>query len=130
LNLAFNSRDAMPEGGTLTIATAGRGAAKGDQHVGLEPGAFVAVRVADTGHGMAPEILARAFEPLFTTKEAGGGTGLGLSMVYGFAKQSGGHVSIRSEVGLGTVVTLYLPDAEAGAVLDAIAGQPVVASVS
>jgi signal transduction histidine kinase len=130
LNLAFNARDAMPEGGALAITTAGRDAVEADQHAGLEPGAFVAVCVADTGHGMTPEILARAFDPLFTTKEAGGGTGLGLSMVYGFAKQSGGHVSIRSEVGRGTEVMLYLPDAEAGAVPDASAGQPVAASAS
>ena len=86
--------------------------------------------VADTGHGMPPEILERAFEPLFTTKEAGGGTGLGLSMVYGFAKQSGGHVRIRSDVGQGTAVTLYLPDAEGHAVPDEIAIQRVVASAS
>jgi signal transduction histidine kinase len=67
------------------------------------------VTVTDTGHGMTPEVLEHAFEPLFTTKEAGGGTGLGLSMVYGFAKQSGGHVRIQSEVGQGTAVTLYCP---------------------
>ena len=99
LNLAFNARDAMPEGGTLTIATGTEHLAEADQQRGLEPGAFVVITVADTGHGMAPKVLERAFEPLFTTKEAGGGAGLGLSMVYGFVKQSGGHASIRSEVG-------------------------------
>jgi signal transduction histidine kinase len=115
LNLAFNARDAMPEGGTLTITTESRPAIEADQHAGVGPGTFVLVSVADTGHGMAPEILEHAFEPLFTTKQAGGGTGLGLSIVYGFAKQSGGHVTIRSEVRRGTTVTLYLPDADVGA---------------
>ena len=114
LNLAFNARDAMPKGGTLTIATGTEHVAEADQQRGLQPGAFVVVTVADTGHGMAPKVLERAFEPLFTTKEAGGGAGLGLSMVYGFVKQSGGHASIRSEVGRGTAVTLYLPHAGAG----------------
>ena len=109
----------MPEGGTLTIATASE---REHQNAGPPRGPFVVVTVADTGHGMPPEILERAFEPLFTTKEAGGGTGLGLSMVYGFAKQSGGHVRIQSEVGQGTAVTLYLPDAEGHAVPDEIAG--------
>lgn len=114
LNLAFNARDAMPKGGTLTIATGTEHVAEADQQRGLQPGAFVVITVADTGHGMAPKVLERAFEPLFTTKEAGGGAGLGLSMVYGFVKQSGGHASIRSEVGRGTAVTLYLPHAGAG----------------
>jgi signal transduction histidine kinase len=116
LNLAFNARDAMPEGGTLTIATGTEQVAEADQQRGLEPGAFVVITVADTGHGMAPKVLERAFEPLFTTKEAGGGAGLGLSMVYGFVKQSGGHASIRSEAGRGTAVTLYLPYDAAGSV--------------
>lgn len=116
LNLAFNARDAMSEGGTLTIATGTEHLAEADQQRGLERGAYVVITVADTGHGMAPKVLERAFEPLFTTKEAGGGAGLGLSMVYGFVKQSGGHASIRSEVGRGTAVTLYLPNAGAGAV--------------
>ena len=116
LNLALNARDAMPEGGTLTIATGTEHVAEGDQQRGLAPGAFVVITAADTGHGMAPKVLERAFEPLFTTKEAGGGAGLGLSMVYGFVKQSGGHASIRSEVGRGTAVTLYLPYAAAGSI--------------
>jgi signal transduction histidine kinase len=114
LNLAFNARDAMPDGGTLTIATGCERGLRGDRQCAREPGGFVVVEVADTGHGMGPDILERAFEPPFTTKQAGGGTGLGLSIVYGFAKQSGGHVSLRSEVGRGTKVTLYLPAAERG----------------
>jgi signal transduction histidine kinase len=114
LNLAFNARDAMPDGGTLTIATGCERGLRGDRQCAREPGGFVVVEVADTGHGMGPDILEHAFEPLFTTKQAGGGTGLGLSIVYGFAKQSGGHVSLRSEVGRGTKVTLYLPAAERG----------------
>jgi signal transduction histidine kinase len=130
LNLAFNARDAMPEGGTLSIATASERATRGSQNATPSRSAFVTVTVTDTGHGMTPEVLEHAFEPLFTTKEAGGGTGLGLSMVYGFAKQSGGHVRIESEVGQGTAVTLYLPDAEGHAVPDAFVGQPVVASAS
>jgi signal transduction histidine kinase len=130
LNLAFNARDAMPEGGTLSIATASERASRGSQNAGTPRSAFVTVTVTDTGHGMTPEVLEHAFEPLFTTKEAGGGTGLGLSMVYGFAKQSGGHVRIQSEVGQGTAVTLYLPDAEGHAIGDAFIGQPVVASAS
>jgi signal transduction histidine kinase len=114
LNLALNARDAMPGGGTLTIATGNESVSGSDQHPGLDPGAFAVVRVVDTGQGMPTEILERAFEPLFTSKEAGGGTGLGLSMVYGFAKQSGGDVRIESEVGRGTKVTLHLPAAEGG----------------
>lgn len=128
LNLAFNARDAMPEGGTLTIATGTEHVTEADQQRGLEPGAFVVVTVADTGHGMAPKILERVFEPLFTTKESGNGAGLGLSMVYGFIKQSGGHVSIRSEVGRGTVVTLYLPYAPASSLPDDAAAQQVGAA--
>ncbi|MGH6898722.1 MAG: ATP-binding protein [Geminicoccaceae bacterium] len=115
LNLALNARDAMPGGGTLTIATGNEYVSQADQHAELRAGAFAVVTVVDTGRGMAPEVLERAFEPLFTSKEAGRGAGLGLSMVYGFAKQSGGHVRIDSEVARGTTVTLHLPAAEAGA---------------
>ena len=100
LNLAFNARDAMPE--RRHAHHRDRKRAREHRNAGPPRSAFVVVTVADTGHGMPPEVLERAFEPLFTTKEAGGGTGLGLSMVYGFAKQSGGHVRIRSEVGQGT----------------------------
>jgi signal transduction histidine kinase len=130
LNLAFNARDAMPEGGTLTIATRSERGGQGDPHGGLQPDAFVAVTVTDTGHGMAPEVLEHAFEPLFTTKQAGGGTGLGLSIVYGFAKQSGGHVRIRSKVDRGTTVTLYLPDANGRTTTDERRGQRAVARAS
>jgi signal transduction histidine kinase len=114
LNLALNARDAMPDGGTLTLAAANQSLTRPDPVSGLAAGAFAVVTVDDTGHGMAPDVLERAFEPLFTTKAAEAGTGLGLSMVYGFAKQSGGHVALRSKVGRGTRVTLYLP-APAGA---------------
>ncbi len=113
LNLAINSRDAMPSGGRLSIETA-RVLLDSDyaRHESeLKPGAYVMVAVSDTGCGMSPEIQARVFDPFFTTKEVGKGSGLGLSMVYGFAKQSGGHVKIYSEIGLGTTVKLYLPEA-------------------
>jgi PAS domain S-box-containing protein len=113
LNLAINARDAMPNGGVLTIET---GNAVLDEHYTARnpdalPGEYAIVSISDTGHGMAPEITARAFEPFFTTKPVGQGTGLGLSMVYGFVKQTGGHIKIYSEVGRGTTVKLYLPRA-------------------
>ncbi|MGY4237382.1 PAS domain S-box-containing protein [Bradyrhizobium sp. USDA 4449] len=117
VNLAVNARDAMPDGGRLTLETANReldGADNGDG----EAGSYVMVAVADTGHGIPAEIRDRVFEPFFTTKGVGRGTGLGLSMVYGFAKQTGGTVAIESEEGRGTVVRLLLPrsagDATAG----------------
>jgi hypothetical protein len=114
-NLAINARDAMPEGGALTIATANRHVDATDAAANVEavPGAYVMLAVSDTGAGMPPEIVARVFEPFFTTKPQGKGTGLGLSMVYGFVKQSRGHVRIDSAVGLGTTVGLYLPKADA-----------------
>ena len=111
LNLAINARDAMHGGGRLTIATANAqldeadAAAPGDVAVGQ----YVTVSITDTGTGMTPEVIARATEPFFTTKPLGEGTGLGLSMVYGFAKQSEGHFRIDSEVGRGTTVRIYLP---------------------
>jgi PAS domain S-box-containing protein len=114
LNLAINARDAMPKGGSVTIAT-GNGVLDQESASGLgeiAPGRYVTVTLTDTGVGMSTDVLSRVFEPFFTTKEVGKGSGLGLSQVYGFARQSGGHVAIQSEVGKGTTVSLYLPWAE------------------
>jgi PAS domain S-box-containing protein len=111
VNLAINARDAMPSGGKLTIEAANVFADDeySRQNPELTPGQYVVICVSDTGAGMSKEILAHAFEPFFTTKELGQGTGLGLSQVYGFVKQSGGHIKIYSEIGQGTTVKLYLP---------------------
>jgi signal transduction histidine kinase/CheY-like chemotaxis protein len=113
LNLAINGRDAMPAGGRLVIeiANAILGGSDTDRAVDVEPGPYVVVAVTDTGTGIAPEHLHRVFDPFFTTKEVGRGTGLGLSMVFGFVKQSGGHIKLDSEVGRGTTVTMFLPRA-------------------
>jgi len=111
LNLAINARDAMPQGGKLLIET-GNETLTDDyctQHPELQPGEYVVIAVTDTGTGIAPDTLARVFEPFFTTKEPGKGSGLGLSMVHGFAKQSGGAATIDSMLGRGTVVQIYLP---------------------
>jgi two-component system NtrC family sensor kinase len=108
LNLAVNARDAMPNGGALSI-TAKRVVLEGKAAEEGLSGEFVAIHVADTGGGIPADVLPHVFEPFFTTKEVGKGTGLGLSQVYGFAKQSGGTATITSAVGRGTVITLYLP---------------------
>jgi len=111
LNLAFNARDAMPAGGRLTISLHNAKLGGADAPAGVAPGDYVLVSVADTGIGIAPERLERVFEPFYTTKEVGRGTGLGLSQVYGFVSQSGGHVRIQSAVSGGTTVLVYLPKA-------------------
>ena len=125
LNLAVNARDAMPKGGRLVIETAD---SQLDQdyaaiHREVVPGRYLLIAVSDSGSGMSAETLRRAFEPFFTTKAPGSGSGLGLSMVHGFAKQSGGHVSIYSEQGFGTTVRLYLPYAQPAAEAGEVKGE-------
>jgi PAS domain S-box-containing protein len=120
LNIATNARDAMPDGGTLAIAT--RNEVLDDSYArlnaGVVPGAYALIEISDTGIGMSAETLQRVFEPFFTTKSAGHGTGLGLSMAYGFVKQSGGHIMIYSEPDHGTTVRIYLPRATASGVVE------------
>ena len=116
LNMAINARDAMPQGGTLTIQAHNVtvDANHTPDSADLAPGNYVALSVTDTGTGMTPDVMERVFEPFFTTKEPGKGTGLGLPMMFGLARQSGGDVTLSSELGHGTVVTLYLPADEHG----------------
>jgi signal transduction histidine kinase len=111
LNLVINARDAMPDGGRLVVTTSNQHLEKSftDLHSNLDPGDYVTLSVTDNGCGMPQSTISRAFDPFFTTKPIGQGTGLGLSMIYGFSKQSRGHVAIQSEVGKGTTVSLYLP---------------------
>jgi CheY-like chemotaxis protein len=120
LNLCINARDAMPGGGRIIIEACNkrldsRAAAQHD----MDPGEYLSICVTDTGTGMEPQVIERAFEPFFTTKPIGQGTGLGLSMVYGFARQSGGQVRIYSEVGMGTTICIYLPRYHGDAANDA-----------
>jgi CheY-like chemotaxis protein len=137
LNLCINARDAMPEGGKLTIETANkwideRAARRHD----LSIGQYISICVTDTGVGMTPDVISKAFDPFFTTKPIGEGTGLGLSMIYGFARQSGGQVRIYSEPGQGTTMCIYLPrhfedapadeDVELRSNLDAVSAGEVV----
>ncbi|HWV13716.1 MAG TPA: ATP-binding protein, partial [Sphingobium sp.] len=110
LNLCINARDAMPGGGKITVETANRWLdERTARERGLDPGQYVTVCVSDTGTGIEKDLIERVFDPFFTTKPLGQGTGLGLSMVYGFARQSNGHVRIYSELGEGTMVCIYLP---------------------
>ena len=117
LNLAINARDAMPDGGRLSITTTNATVLATDPtyRENERPGSYVVVSVSDAGSGMAPDVVAKVFEPFFTTKAIGQGTGLGLSMIYGFVQQSGGYVRIDSEVGRGTTVALFLPRASVDA---------------
>jgi signal transduction histidine kinase len=129
LNLGINARDAMPKGGRITIGTANLPAADPNRPADLPPGDLIRLAVADTGQGMSEEVLARAFEPFFTTKERGRGSGLGLSQVYGVAKQSGGDVRIKSALGRGTEVDIYLPRARGAAPAWTAEGAPASAQI-
>jgi CheY-like chemotaxis protein len=132
LNLVLNARDAMPDGGSLLIETANTvfpdwgGEPRDAPLKDVPAGECVAVLVTDTGAGMASDVLARAFDPFYTTKPMGQGTGLGLSMIHGYVEQSGGHVLLRSEMGQGTTVTIYLPRYLGVAVSDQEADAPTL----
>jgi PAS domain S-box-containing protein len=125
LNLCLNARDAMPYGGRITIATGNHELDAAAADWDLPPGTYISLSVTDTGSGMTPEVIARAFDPFFTTKPLGEGTGLGLSMIYGFVRQSGGHVAIESEVGWGTTMRLYFPRDHSGIAADSPPPSPV-----
>lgn len=118
LNLAVNARDAMDKGGPLKITTTNETLREGDLEDDIEPGQYVSLAVCDAGSGISEAAMNKVFEPFFTTKEVGRGTGLGLSMVYGFVKQSGGHVRIVSSLGRGTTVSIYLPRVDRKPVLE------------
>jgi CheY-like chemotaxis protein/anti-sigma regulatory factor (Ser/Thr protein kinase) len=124
LNLVINARDSMPKGGRVVIAA--RNAAIGEDAVDLARGEYLHITVQDTGTGMPPEVASRAFEPFFTTKEVGKGSGMGLSMVYGFAKQSGGTVRIESVPNCGTTVHLYLPRTMLSSVAEPVPERPIL----
>ena len=128
LNLALNARDAMPEGGSLLIEAENieLDTARAKRGVELAVGSYVLMTITDTGMGMPQDVLAKAFDPFFTTKDVGKGTGLGLSQVYGFVKQSGGHIQISSQVARGTIVQIYLPRRYAPEVLKPNVGEVVL----
>jgi CheY-like chemotaxis protein len=126
INLVVNSRDAMPVGGRITIELGNVEIDEGyvERNPDAKTGDYVAIAVTDTGTGMPAEVVERVFEPFFTTKEAGKGTGLGLPTIYGFVRQSGGHVKIESEVGGGTVVRIYIPRANAPSIVPELPSDP------
>ncbi len=128
LNLAVNSRDAMPGGGRFVVETGNAriSAAQAARYTDIDPGEYVMIRLKDSGVGMSSEVMTRAFEPFFTTKPLGRGTGLGLSQVFGFVKQSGGHISLSSEPGCGTSVSIYLPRLTGETLAEEVASPVVV----
>ncbi len=130
INLAVNARDAMPQGGVIELACSNHIAVRGNSGPvrNLAPGRYVCISVTDEGHGMSEDVVAKACEPFFTTKDVGKGTGLGLSTVYGFARQSGGGLHIASELGKGSVISIYLPASFSAAAIDQPTPSPMTAS--